>query len=105
MKRKLAGLLCVCMLFSGCGNGSSQPLQTESPTVESLPTQIHLPLLEQGTTLEESSNLRYIPNAAVESMTAPEVRLLGNGLLLLSDGRRGLDGSTENNRHAFADTT
>lgn len=80
MKRKLAGLLCVCMLFSGCGNGSSKPLQTEPPA--SLPTQSHLPLLEQGTQLEESSNLRYLPNAAVESMTAPEVRLLGNGLLL-----------------------
>lgn len=82
MKRKLIGLLCVCMLLSGCGNGSSKPLQTESPTVESLPIQTHLPLLEQGSALEESSNLRYIPNAAVESMCAPEVRLLGNGLLL-----------------------
>ena len=82
MKRKLVGLLCVCMLFSGCGSGSSMPLQTESPTVESLPTQIHLPLLEQGIPLEESSNLLYIPNAAVESMTAPEMRLFGNGLLL-----------------------
>ena len=30
MKRKLIGLLFVCMLFSGCGNNSSQPLQTES---------------------------------------------------------------------------
>ena len=82
MKRKLAGLLCVCMLFSGCGSGSFQPLQTESPAAESLPTLSPLPLLEQGTALEESSNLRYIPNAAVESMTAPEIRLLGNGLLL-----------------------
>ncbi len=82
MKRELVGLLCVCMLFSGCGNGSSKPLETESPTVESLPTQIYLPLLEQGIPLEESSNLLYIPNAAVESMTAPEMRLFGNGLLL-----------------------
>lgn len=80
MKRKLIGLLCVCMLLSGCGIGSSKPLQTESPPTESL--QAHLPLLEQGIALEESSNLRYIPNAAVECMTAPEVRLLGNGLLL-----------------------
>lgn len=82
MKRKLIGLLCVCMLFSGCGSGSSQPLQTESPIPEFLSTQTHLPLLEQGSALEESSNLRYIPNAAVECMTAPDVRLLGNGLLL-----------------------
>ena len=79
VKRKLAGLLCVCMLFSGCGSGSSQPLQTEAPIVESQP---HLPLLEQGTALKESSNLFYIPNAAVDSMTAPEMRLFGNGLLL-----------------------
>ena len=82
MKRKLAGLLCVCMLFSGCGNGSSLPLQTESPSTEPLPTQTRLPLLEQGIALEESRNLLYIPNAIVESMTAPEMRLLGNGLLL-----------------------
>ena len=86
MKRKLIGLLCVCMLLSGCGSGSSHPLQTESPTAESLPTQSHLPLLEQGIVLEESRNLRYIPNTAVESMTAPEMRLLGNGLLLSECG-------------------
>lgn len=82
MKRKLIGLLCVCMLLSGCGSSSSVPLQTEAPIVESPPTQSHLPLLEQGTALEESSNLLHIPNAAVESMVAPEMRLLGNGLLL-----------------------
>ena len=82
MKRKLIGLICVCMLLSGCGSGSSQPLQTESPAAETLPVQTNLPLLEQGSILEESSNLRYIPNAALESMTAPEVRLYGNGLLL-----------------------
>lgn len=82
MKRKLIVLLCACMLFSGCGSGSSKPLQTESPTTEFLPTQTQLPLLEQGIALEESGNLLYIPNAAVESMNAPQVRLLGNGLLL-----------------------
>ena len=82
MKRKLVGLLCVCILFSGCGSGSSKPLQTEPPIAESLPMQTYLPLLEQGIELEESSNLLYIPNAAVESMTAPEMRLFGNGLLL-----------------------
>ena len=82
MKRKLAGLLCVCMLFAGCGSGSSLPLQTEPPISESLPAQSHLPLLEQGIILEEGSNLLCIPNAPVESMTAPEMRLFGNGLLL-----------------------
>lgn len=82
MKRKLIVLLCVCMLLSGCGSGSSMPLQTEPPTTEPLPTQSHLPLLDQGIVLDEGSNLLYIPNAAVESMSAPEVRLFGHGLLL-----------------------
>ena len=77
MKRKVIGLIFVCMLLSGCGIGSSQPLQTEAPTAAT-----HLPLLGQGVALEESSNLRYIPNATVEGMVCPEVRLLGNGLLL-----------------------
>ena len=80
MKRKLAGLLCVCVLFSGCGISSSKPLQTESPPTES--QQVHLPLPEQGIVLGESGNLRHIPNTAVESMTAPQMHLLGNGLLL-----------------------
>lgn len=39
-------------------------------------------LLEQGRILEESRNLRYIPNPTVENMVFPEVRLLKNGLLL-----------------------
>ena len=82
MKRKLAGLFCVCMLLSGCGSGSSRPLQTEAPAASSLPTQGQLPLPEQGAVLEESRNLRYIPNPAVESMSDPQMRLLGNGLLL-----------------------
>ena len=85
MKRKLLGLICVCMLFSGCGNGSSPPLQTESPatessTIQSLPAQTQLPLPKQGIVSDESSNLFYIPNTAVESMTSPEVRLFGHGL-------------------------
>ena len=82
MKRKLVGLLCACMLLSGCGSGSSLPLQTESPATEPMTTQSQLPLLEQGTVLKEGGNLCYIPNAAVESMAAPEVRLFGHGLLL-----------------------
>lgn len=82
MKRKLIGLLCVCMLLSGCGIDSFWPLQTESSPTEITEPAAHLPLLEQGSVLEESRNLRYIPNTAVESMTSPEMRLLGNGLLL-----------------------
>ena len=82
MKRKLIGLLFVCMLFSGCGNNSSQPLQTESPTEESQQAQSQLPLLEQGNAVGESGNLLYIPNPYVETMACPEIRLLGNSLLL-----------------------
>ena len=82
MKRKLIGLLFVCMLFSCCGNNSSQPLQTESPTEESQQAQSQLPLLEQGNAVGESGNLLYIPNPYVETMACPEIRLLGNSLLL-----------------------
>ena len=71
MKRKLIGLLFVCMLFSGCGNNSSQPLQTESPTEESQQAQSQLPLLEQGNAVGESGNLLYIPNPYVETMACP----------------------------------
>ena len=82
MKRKLAGLLCVCMLFSGCASSSFLPLQTESLPAESHPLHPNLPLPEQGIPQDESGNLVYIPNPAVESMTAPQLQLLGNGLLL-----------------------
>ena len=85
MKKKLMGLFCACILLSGCQIGSDPMVQTEPPVTESptiQPDLSHLPLLEQGTALEESSNLLYIPNATVEGMTHPEVRLLGNGLLL-----------------------
>lgn len=89
-----ASMLLVFSLLAGCGVGSSvpvqpelpieetQPLQPEPPQTESQPTQSQLPLLEQGTVLEESSNLLYIPNPALESMITPELRLLGHGLLL-----------------------
>ena len=91
MKRILIGLLCVCMLLSGCGIGSSEPLQTEPPAAETQPTEVsRIPLLEQGIALEESSNVRYIPNQEVESMVSPEVRLLGNGLLLSEYGEDGM---------------
>ena len=83
MKRKLLGFLCVCMLLSGCGISSSDPLQTESPRTETLVTEApDIPLLEQGIALDENGSLLYIPNPTVESMTAPDVRLFGNGLLL-----------------------
>ena len=74
-------------MLSGCQTGSSHPVQTdptaaETPATQTQPVPSHLPLLEQGIALELSENLLYIPNRAVESMIAPEVRLFGNGLLL-----------------------
>ena len=80
MKRKLIGLLCACLLLSACGNSSSSSLET----LATLPPETQaaaIPLLDQGVALEESSNLLYIPNPAMEDMVVPEMRLLGNGLL------------------------
>ena len=87
MKKTLLVLLCLMIILSGCQTDSSMPVQTaptptETPETEIQTVPFHLPLLEQGIFLEESDNLRYIPNATVESMASPEVRLFGNGLLL-----------------------
>ena len=87
MKKTLWVLLYLMIILSGCQTSSSMPVQTAPTPTETPETQIqtvpsHLPLLEQGIFLEESDNLRYIPNATVESMASPEVRLFGNGLLL-----------------------
>ena len=92
MKRKLLGLICACLLLSGCGNELPKPVQTDPPATE-IPTteasatekpsvNYELPLLEQGTALDESENVRHIPNETVQSMASPKLRLLGNGLLL-----------------------
>ena len=82
MKKTLLALLCLCLLFSGCRHASSPSEQTVPLTTETKPTESVLPLVEQGKVLEYSENLRCIPNEAVESMESPELRLLGNGLLL-----------------------
>ena len=82
MKRFLSGLLCVCILLSGCAGDPPLPTQTDPPETETQLTSPAMPLLEQGIAVGESSNLLYIPNEAVENMTCPEVRLFGNGLLL-----------------------
>ena len=90
MKRKLIGLLCAFFLLSGCRDGSDPTLLTEPSVTETAVTETpakqpdvsRLPLLEQGTVLEESSNLLHIPNEALDGMELPQMRLLGNGLLL-----------------------
>ena len=87
MRKKLLGLLCACLLLSGCKNHPMQPTQTDPLSTEVSVTEIQtesslLPLLEQGIALEESGNLLYIPNQTVENMVCPEVRLFGCGLLL-----------------------
>ena len=82
MKKILLGLLCICILLSGCTGGAPQPTQTAPSVTETQHAAPLLPLLEQGIAVGESGNLLYIPNDAVESMICPEVHLFGNGLLL-----------------------
>ena len=85
MKRKFIGLLCACLLLSGCQIGSTPDVPTEPPATEApttAPTVSALPLLDQGMVLEASNNLLYIPNETVEGMVQPNMRLLGHGLLL-----------------------
>ena len=82
MKRFLSGLLCVCMLLSGCTGSAPEPTRTDPPETQTESSSSAVPLLEQGIAVGESGNLLYIPNDAVEDMICPEVRLFGNGLLL-----------------------
>ena len=76
MKRKLIALLCICMLLSGC---QTSPPPTEVPTETTVPV---ASLLDQGTVMEESGNLLYIPNEAVAEMANPELMRMGDSLIL-----------------------
>jgi hypothetical protein len=76
VKKKLLGLLCACLLLCGCQDSTPQPIPTDPPVTEAPATEVQtepsrLPLLEQGTALEESGNLLYIPNQTVEDMVSP----------------------------------
>ena len=74
MKRRLSILLVICLLLSGC----QTPVQTTVPTTQTA----SVPLLDQGTPLEESPNLLYIPCESLEQMMSPELHMLGQALLL-----------------------
>lgn len=89
MKKKLLALLCTCVLLSGCHVGSDPTVQTEPITTEVPTIRADMTLLEQGHVQEESPNLLYIPNETLDGMELPEMRLLGNGLLL-SEHRDGM---------------
>ena len=79
MKRKLMGLLCICLMLSGCRNSPQPPVETEPLATEAPTVQTTVSLLEQG---NADGNLIRISNETVEAMEQPEMRLLGNGLLL-----------------------
>lgn len=80
MKRLLTLILCLLLLTSCVADPQTPSSQETEP---SLP-QEHpgVPLLDQGEASGETGNLLYIPNPHVESMTCPEIRLFGNGLLM-----------------------
>lgn len=92
MKRIWILLFCLALL-TGCGLDPQTPTAPETPTanttVPSATAEVTLPqeqpgvpLLEQGQAVGETGNLLYIPNPHVASMSCPEIRLYGNGLLL-----------------------
>ena len=83
MKRFLILLLCLALL-TGCRTVPQAPSSPETgPTEATLSTeQPGIPLLDQGEPAGGSGNLLYIPNPHVESMACPELRLVGNSLLL-----------------------
>ena len=83
MKRFLILLLCLTLL-TGCRTVPQAPSSPETGTTEAtLSTeQPGIPLLDQGEPAGASGNLLYIPNPHVESMACPELRLVGNSLLL-----------------------
>lgn len=88
MKRIFLCFMCL-VLLTGCLAAPQAPTEPTPTTTPSIPSETTLPpeqpavpLLEQGTAAGETGNLLYIPNAHLESMACPEIRLWGNGLLL-----------------------
>ena len=95
MKKSLLCTICLMLLLAilaGCHETQPnlQTIPTQETTAETTiptesvpatlpPEQPGVPLLDQG---QADGNLVYIPNPNVESMTSPEIRLYGNGLLL-----------------------
>ena len=99
MKRFLIFPLCLLLLLTGCKavpqelpTTPAEPAVTTAPTAPAtLPTELPvIPLLDQAESAGEAGNLLYIPNAHVESMACPEIRLYGNGLLLFEHNMENL---------------
>ena len=100
MKQLITLVLCL-LLLTGC---SADPQTPASPETDSTPatdsaasTEVdlpqewpHIPLLDQGEASGETGNLMYIPNPHVESMTCPDIRLYGNGLLMYEHTLEGM---------------
>lgn len=85
MKRFLTILLSL-LLLAGCQQTPQDPPAAETTAT----TEPDFSLLEQAEAVGTTGNLLYIPNAHVESMVCPEMRLYGNGLLLYEQGMDGM---------------
>ncbi len=95
MKRIVAVLLILCMLLSGCiveGSGGSsvpEPSTSSEPSEASEPETSEPPeeptLMESAVPIGQLGNLSYIPNAEIESMTAGQMQIFDDALLLWAD--------------------
>ena len=83
MRKIVAGILALALL-AGC---QAAPQETTGP--ETTQAASGTALLDQAEAVNADENLFYIPNAHVESMACPEIRLYGNGLLLYELGMNG----------------
>ena len=99
MKRIIAVVFALCLILSGCafvkpeeggspdtqtaGTDSSAPPDVQDETKE--PEKPSTALMDSAVKIGELGNLSYFPNFEIEEMTAQEMRLFGNALLLWSN--------------------